>query len=142
MAIADGGDLIILAPGVRRFGEDDEIDTLIRRFGYKGTPQTMESMRHSHELQKNLSAAAHLIHGSSEGRFKIIYCPGYLSKEEIENVGFEYRNLDDVLRQYDIAHLNNGWNVGTNDDGSIDEFYFIRNPALGLWSLKDRSMKK
>src|SRR5690606_23237960 len=33
MAIADGGELIILAPGVKQFGEDAAIDALIRKFG-------------------------------------------------------------------------------------------------------------
>ncbi len=41
----------------------------------------------------NLSAAAHLIHGSSEGRFSITYCPGYLTKKEIESVNFRYADL-------------------------------------------------
>ena len=138
MAIANGGELIVLAPGVSRFGEDEEIDKLIRTFGYKGTPHTMQSMKISGELQKNLSAAAHLIHGSSEGRFRITYCPGHLSKEEIESVGFEFGNLEDMLRRYDIKNLRNGWNVETTENGSPDEeYYYISNPALGLWSLKD-----
>ncbi len=100
MAIADEGELIILAPGVCKFGEDDEINTLIRTYGYRGTNHTMENIKTCISLQKNLSAAAHLIHGSSEGRFKIIYCPGKdLSLQDIENVGFEYGILDDMLNK-------------------------------------------
>lgn len=38
MAIADGGELIVLAPGVHRFGEDQRIDELIRKYGYRTTP--------------------------------------------------------------------------------------------------------
>ena len=93
MAIADGGELIVLAPGVREFGEDATIDRLIRRYGYRGTPTTLDQVRRQPELAANLSAAAHLIHGSSEGRFKITYCPGHLSRAEIEGVGFRYGDL-------------------------------------------------
>lgn len=38
MAIADDGELIVLAPGVARFGEDKRIDELIRKYGYRTTP--------------------------------------------------------------------------------------------------------
>ena len=41
MAIADGGRLTILAPGVESFGEDREIDRLIRQFGYRTTAEVM-----------------------------------------------------------------------------------------------------
>ena len=88
MAIADDGDLIVLAPGLKEFGEDPEMDRLIRKFGYKGTPNTLQAVKDHAELRANLGAAAHLIHGSSEGRFRITYCPGpKVSKEEIEGVG-------------------------------------------------------
>jgi hypothetical protein len=138
MAIADGGELIIIAPGVSRFGEDDEIDRLIRTYGYKGTPFIMESMKNSPELQKNLSAAAHLIHGSSEGRFRIIYCTSHLSKDEVEGVGFEFQELCSMLQRYDVQTLRNGWNVEMSASGSLEEYYYISNPALGLWSSDDR----
>ncbi len=93
MAIADGGELIVLAPGVKTFGEDRQIDGLIRKYGYTGTPRVMQLVRETEDLPKNLSAAAHLIHGSSEGRFRITYCPGHLSREEIESVGYGYADL-------------------------------------------------
>ncbi len=133
MAIADGGELVVLAPGVREFGEDAEIDQLIRRYGYRGTPATLEAVRRNPDLAANLSAAAHLIHGSSEGRFTITYCPGHLTREEVEGVGFRYAPLEQMLRRYDPARLADGFNTV---DG--EEIFFISNPALGLWAHRER----
>lgn len=134
MALADGGKLTVLAPGVKQFGEDGQVDTLIRKYGYVGTPKIMELMRENRELEDNLSAVAHLIHGSSEGRFNIVYCPGSLSKEEIESVGYIYNDLESALARYDVHKLKDGWN--TLADG--EELYFISNPALGLWAAHER----
>ncbi len=134
MAIADAGELIILAPGVRTFGEDSAIDALIRRFGYRGTPATLASVREHPELAGNLSASAHLIHGSSEGRFAITYCPGHLTREEIEGVGFQWADLTAMTKRYDPQNLKDGWNA--MPDG--EEVFYISNPALGLWGTKDR----
>ena len=104
MAIADGGELIVLAPGVKTFGEDRQIDALIRKYGYCGTPRVMQHVRESDDLPQNLSAAAHLIHGSSEGRFRITYCPGHLAREEIESVGYGYADLGDDARALRPRH--------------------------------------
>jgi len=134
MAIADGGELIVLAPGVKRFGEDPEIDRLIRKYGYRGTPATLQAIEDDESLGRNLSAAAHLIHGSSEGRFTITYCAGGLEREEIEGVGFQYAPPDEMTRRYDPTKLNEGPN--RFDDG--DEFFFISKPGTGLWA--DRSI--
>jgi len=138
MAIADEGELIVLAPALSEFGEDSEIDRLIRKYGYKGTPHTLKAVEENEDLKNNLSAAAHLIHGSSEGRFRIIYCPGKgkgnLTKEEIENVGFEWGDIDKMLARYDVKTLKEGYN--TLSDG--EEIYYISTPALGLWAFKDR----
>ena len=134
MAIADAGELIVLAPGVRTFGEDPTIDRLIRRFGYRGTPTTLEKVRTEPELAANLSASAHLIHGSSEGRFAITYCPGHLSRAEIEGVGFRFGELAAMSSRYDLPKLCDGWNRLA--DG--EEVYFISNPALGLWGTANR----
>ena len=133
MAIADGGELLVLGPGVREFGEDGEIDRLIRIYGYKGTPHTQEMVRTRPELAANLSAAAHLIHGSSEGRFSITYAPGYLSREEIEGVGFKYADLGEQLARYDIGSLRDGFN-----EVAGERFYYISNPAVGLWAYRGR----
>jgi nickel-dependent lactate racemase len=137
MAIATGGELIILAPGVRHFGEDKQIDKLIRTYGYVGTPAILEAMKNDEELRENLSAVAHLIHGSSEGRFSIEYCPGHLTKADIENVGFKYGDLEKRMKTYQVASLKDGWN-NIMVDGAEEEIYFIRNPALGLWAVEER----
>lgn len=134
MAIADGGELIVLAPGLKEFGEDHIIDKLIRKYGYVGTPKVLEQTDANEDLKQNLSAAAHLIHGSSEGRFSITYCPGNLTKEEIESVNFKYANLDEMAKKYNPEKLKDGYN--TMPDG--EEVYYISNPALGLWAHKDR----
>ena len=136
MAIADGGEVIILAPGVSRFGEDDKVDELIRKYGYVGTPTIMKAMDEHDELKQNLSAVAHLIHGSSEGRFTVTYCPGELTKEEVESVGFQYADLKEMERRY--SGLKDGWCAEVNEDGSTGEFFYISNPALGLWAVQSR----
>ncbi len=135
MALADGAELVVIAPALKEFGEDRIIDGLIRKYGYKGTPATLEATERNKDLQDNLGASSHLIHGSSEGRFTITYCPGpEMSREEIEGVGFKYGNLDEVLRRYHPDTLKDGWN--TMPDG--EEIYYISNPALGLWAYQDR----
>ncbi len=134
MAMADKGELIVLAPGLKEFGEDKEIDRLIRKYGYRGTPATLASLKENDELKNNLSAAAHLIHGSSEDRFSITYCPGILTREEIESVGFSYARLDDMLKKYDPRLLKDGFNSLPGGE----EIYYISNPATGLWSSRER----
>ncbi len=134
MAMADRGELIILAPGLREFGEDHEIDRLIRKYGYHGTPATLAATKANPELQQNLGAAAHLIHGSSEGRFSITYCPGHLTRAEIEGVGFQYADLKTMTARYDPAKLRDGPN--TLPDG--EKIFYISNPALGLWAFRGR----
>jgi nickel-dependent lactate racemase len=129
MALADDAELIILAPGVREFGEDKTIDGLIRKYGYRGTPATLEAVRANADLADDLSAAAHLIHGSSEGRFKITWCPGYLTQKEVEGVGFAYADLATMLTRYDPEKLRHGLNQVGGED-----IFFIANPGLGLWA--------
>jgi nickel-dependent lactate racemase len=133
MALADDAELIVLAPGVHEFGEDKKIDELIRRYGYCGTPATLKYVKEDPELAGNLSAAAHLIHGSSEGRFRIRYCPGHLTREEIESVHFEYGDLAEYTKMYNPDVLKDGWNTV---DG--EEIFYISNPGLGLWAYKGR----
>ncbi len=133
MALADGAELIILAPAVKEFGEDKGIDALIRKYGYRGTPATLVAVAANPDLASDLSAAAHLIHGSSEGRFTITWCPGHLTREEIEGVGFQYGDLATMLTRYDPAKLHHGENTV---DG--EEIFFIANPGLGLWAHASR----
>jgi nickel-dependent lactate racemase len=134
MALADRGELIVLAPGLKEFGEDPEIDRLIRKYGYRGTPATLKALSENDDLKQNLSAAAHLIHGSSEGRFSITYCPGHLTRAEIESVNFKYADLAIMLNKYNPYLLRDGFYKLA--DG--EEFYLISNPAVGLWSVKKK----
>jgi nickel-dependent lactate racemase len=138
MALADGGELIVLAPAMVEFGEDKQIDKLIRKYGYFGTPHTLKMVEKNEDLRANLGAAAHLIHGSSEGRFSITYCPGKdeknLTRQEIEGVGFKYTDIDQVTAKYNPAKLKDGFN--TMPDG--EEIFYISNPAIGLWAYRDR----
>lgn len=133
MAMADGGELVILGPGIHAFGEDDKIDSLIRQFGYRHRELTLRSVDHSEDLQQNLSAAAHLMHGSSDGRFKVIYCPGHLSKEEIVGVGYDYGDLAAWEARLPKNRPAQGW---IQVDG--EDYYYIDNPALGLWCEQGR----
>jgi nickel-dependent lactate racemase len=133
MALADGADLIILAPGVKEFGEDKGIDKLIRQYGYHGTPATLAAVEANKDLASDLSAAAHLIHGSSEGRFNITWCPGHLTREEIEAVGFRYADLNSALERFNPDKMSHGYNRIDDED-----VFFIGNPGLGLWAHRSR----
>ncbi len=129
MAIADQGELVVLAPGVRTFGEDPAIDGLIRKYGYRTTPEILTFVNENSDLRENLSAAAHLIHGSPENRFRVTYAAGHLTRGEVESVGYSFGNVSTLMARYDPQKLKTGFN--TTADG--EEFYFIPNPATGLW---------
>ena len=81
-------------------------------------------------MQDNLSAAAHLIHGSTEGRFKVVYATEHLTQTEIESVGYEWAPLDEVLSQYNPETLVHGFNG--------DDFFYISEPGQGLWALRSQ----
>ena len=136
MAIADGGELLVLAPGIERFGEDATVDGLIRKYGYRGRVHTLEQfeMPENEDLRNNMGAAAHLIHGSSDGRFTITYAVKNISRQEIEGVGFQSADYDETVQRYDPKKLQYGYN--TLPDG--EEIYFIPNPALGLWINREK----
>jgi len=134
MALADNAELIVLAPALKEFGEDATIDQLIRKYGYCGTPATLKAIEENDDLKNNLGAAAHLMHGSSEGRFSITYCPGHLTKDEIESVNFRYAPLNEMMDRYNPDNLVDGYNK--LPDG--EEIYYISNPAMGLWAHPDR----
>jgi nickel-dependent lactate racemase len=134
MVLADDGELVIIAPGLTRFGEQPEVDAFIRKYGYCGTPQVMAGYAKNADMQDLGHATAHLIHGSSEGRFKITYAPASLTKAEIESVGFEYADLAATLARYQPDTRQQGWN--TTADG--ERFYFIPTPSAGLWATRDK----
>ncbi|MCL6544628.1 MAG: lactate racemase domain-containing protein [Bryobacteraceae bacterium] len=133
MALADGAELVILAPGVRECGEDPGIDRLIRKYGYRGREATLEAVKHNEDLAGSLGTAAHLMHGSTDGRFTVTYCPGRLTKEEVEALGFRYAPLEEMQRRYDVERLQEGFQTV---DG--EEIYFVPNPGLGLWASRQR----
>ena len=114
------------------------MDQLIRKYGYNGTPRILAAVKENADLQANLGAAAHLVHGSSEGRFTITYCPGKISREEIEGVGFRYADLKGMAGRYPPEKLQDGWN--RTADG--ERFFYISNPALGLWAVAERFTAK
>ena len=135
MAMADDGDLIILAPGVERFGEDAKVDQLIRKYGYRGRLNTLEQFQkpENQDLRDNMGAAAHLIHGSSDGRFRITYAVKDITQQEIAGVGFIPASYDEMAAKYNPATLQYGYNTV---DG--EEIYYIPNPALGLWINREK----
>ena len=134
MAIADGGELIVVAPGVQRFGEDPDIDRIIRAHGYFTTGEVLERVQKNRELAENLAAAAHLIHGSSEGRFTITYAPGGLDRSEVERANYRYLSLARALERYPPEELRDGF----NELRGGERVYYIPNPAMGLWASRAR----
>ena len=132
MTVADGGELIVLAPGVIAFGENEEMDKMTRKYGYTGTEHILELYRQG-VFEGRLMSAAHLMQGSSEGRFTITYAtkPENLSKEEIESVGYQWADYNEITKRYNPETLKEGWNV--LPDG--EEVYFVGTPALGLWKV-------
>lgn len=133
MLIGDGGRLVIIAPGVKSFGESAVVDRVIRKYGYRKTSEVLELVAENEDLQDNLGAAAHLIHGTSEGRFEILYAPGELLQDEIESVGYQYGDWQQLQAQYRVEGLANGWHT----DELGEEFYFVSDPGLGLWIRAD-----
>ena len=134
MVLADGGELIVIAPGLKRFGEQAGVDTIIRKYGYSGTPKVMEEYRQQPDLQDLAHATAHLIHGSSEGRFNVTYAPGHMNKEEIESVNYQYADINDTIAKYQPEGRREGWH--TLPDG--ERFFFIPTPSAGLWATKSK----
>jgi len=133
-AMADDGELIILAPGLKRFGEQEDVDILIRKYGYSGTENILKLWKTEPMLQDLTHGTAHLIHGSSEGRFRITYAPGHLTREEIESVCFGYADLNEMLALYDPAKMKNGFNTMPNGE----EVYYISTPSAGLWTTAEK----
>jgi nickel-dependent lactate racemase len=135
MAMADKGEMIVLAPGLAQFGEDRVIDSLIRKYGYRPYTEIKRLVGENEDLGTNLAAAAHLIHGSSEGRFEVTYAPGPgISRDEIERVGFNYLPLQDLLDTYDIRQMKEGWNILSTSE----KVFFVSDPSTGLWTSRER----
>ncbi|MGN0371267.1 MAG: lactate racemase domain-containing protein [Enterocloster sp.] len=137
MIIEDGGELLVIAPGLKTFGENTEADSLIRRYGYRGTEYTMDLVEKG-KFQGMEMAAAHMIHSSSEGRFRITYAvnPHYLSREQIEAVGYEFMDVSEALSKYPADLLEDGYQ--RTKDG--EEIYVIKSPALGVWKTSEEDL--
>jgi hypothetical protein len=130
MAIADGGELIVLAPGVERFGEDESIDRLIEKYGYCGSERVLSLIQTQRDLRENLSAAAHLMQGSTDNRFSVTYCTNKLSGDLVRKVGYRHAHCDEAMRKYNPQTMREGFTL--LPDG--EEVYYISNPAIGLWA--------
>ena len=133
MAIADGGELLVIAPALRQCGENEEADALIRRYGYCGTPSVLKLYR-EHAFDGMEMVAAHLIHGSGEGRFRIVYAtdPALMPAEEIKALGFGWADARDALARYRPQERETGF---YNDENGA--YYYVSSPALGLWRARD-----
>ena len=138
MALSDGGELVVIAPGLKRFGEQPEVDDFIRKYGYVGTPRVMEQYPKNADMQDLAHATAHLIHGSSEGRFRITYAPGHLTKSEVEGVNFGYADINETIERYRPSACKQGWN--TTADG--ERYYFIPTPSAGLWATREKLLNR
>lgn len=137
MAIANGGELLIIAPGVRECGEDANNNRLIKKYGYRNSNEMIEIALKDKEIRDNLSVAAHCIHGTVNNRFKITYAPGYMTRQEIEDLNYNYMSLDEALKKYDISSLKGGFNIINGE-----KIFFISNPAVGLWAYEKTFLEK
>jgi len=129
LAMAEGGELIVLAPAVKQFGEDPENDRLLQKYGYHGREKTLEALKTNEELQNNLAAVSVMIYGSTEGKFRVTYCTDALDGEVFRRAGYNHMSYKEVSEKY--RDLKPGYN--TLSDG--EEVYYVANPAVGLWSL-------
>jgi hypothetical protein len=138
MLIGDGGRLVVIAPGVHAFGESPTVDNLIRKYGYRHTPEVLRLVGDNEDLQQNLGTAAHLIHGTTEGRFSVTYAAGGLSPGEIQSVGYNWGDWHELADIYRVDQIQDGW----NQDKAGRDFYFIRDPGLGLWVRSDHPYRE
>jgi nickel-dependent lactate racemase len=130
MAIATGGELIILCPGINTFGEDPQNDSIIRKYGYKDIASLLDLVNGNIELANNLAVVAALIICSPENRFKVVYAAKDISRKEVESVYCNYADYDEVIKRYDPSQLQEGENIMA--DG--EEIFYISRPAQGLWA--------
>lgn len=132
LAVKPGGEIIIIAPGVHTFGENDLADGIIRKYGYTPRDKMLELRKTEPTLRDNLSLAGHLIHGCPEG-IRVTYCTDKLSREEVEKANFGYMSVEEALAKYPCQNWKTGWQKA--NDGN--EVYFVANAALGLWCCEE-----
>jgi len=134
LAVADGGHVVMIAPGLERLGEDPLFDRIIRKYGYVGTERITRLVETREDLRRNLAVAAHLIHGSTEGRFHVTVATDTVDRRVIQSVGFGHMSLEEARQRYRYQERTPGRH--TASDGS--PFYYIANPAAGLWAAAGR----
>ena len=127
--VAEDGEIIIIAPGVCVFGENDLADKAIRKYGYRPREEMLELYKSDPMLKENMSLAGHLIRSVPSLKTKITYCTNKLTREEIEHANFCYMTVEEALEAYPCENWETGWKTLPNGE----EIYFVRNAALGLW---------
>lgn len=127
--VAEDGEIIVIAPGVCVFGENDLADKAIRKYGYRPREEMLELYQSDPLLRGNMSLAGHLIRSVPSSRTKITYCTNKLTREEIEHANFCYMTVEEALEAYPCEDWETGWKTLPNGE----EIYFVRNAALGLW---------
>ena len=77
---------------------------------------------------------AHMIHSSSEGRFKITYAvnPRKLPLREVQAAGYGCMDVAEALKRYPVTCMEDG--MQRMEDG--EEIYVVKSPALGVWKAR------
>lgn len=138
MCLADGGELILLAPGIERLAADDAPLAVYRRTGYLGAAELRERQRTDPELGNEPWLATHLLNGSTNGRSKIYHALDGIDAETLRALNLWPMELEETLFRYRPAKAKAGWNI-TNEG---EKFFFIPDPTAGLWSTKKRLMNR
>ena len=135
MAMEEGGELVVLAKGVRTFGEDPEVDRMLRRYGYCGHDEIMRHYEDPEDptLRENLAVTAHLLQGSVHyGKFRVTFAVQKDFMKDVEAIGYGAADYEEMVRRYDPEKLKAGWQ--TMPDG--EEIFYIPAPSIGLWIAK------
>ena len=127
--VAEDGEIIVIAPGVHTFGENDLADQAIRKYGYRPREEMLELYRNDPLLSSNMSLAGHLIRSVPSLNTKLTYCTDKLTREEVEHAGFCHLSVAEAMAAYPCEDWKTGWKTLPNGE----EIYFVRNAALGLW---------
>lgn len=127
--VQEGGEIIVIAPGLHVFGENDLADQAIRKYGYRPREEMLELYKSDPLLSGNMSLAGHLIRCVPSLETRLTYCTDQIPQEEIEHAGFHYMSVEEAMAAYPCESWQTGWRTLPNGE----EIYFVRNAALGLW---------
>ena len=130
MCIADGGELIIICPGIRAFAENSFADSFIRKYGYRSKQELLDIVEKSGEMEDYMLPLSQMILSDTGKRFKVTYAAKDISREELESVYCNWISYEDVIKKYDPESLQEGENI--LPDG--EEIFYVHKPAQGLWS--------